>query len=210
MKKILSGAVVLMAIAVSACASETSPMGDTPETSLDGVDEQGSVTVNGVTLTALAPEYASSFGGMRWTVRGKMSTNGTAKQGVCLLQPTSVACDPNGPKGTTGHLACAQNALSGWHSYCGQIEGQGGYVCMHRPGSQTQYCGGSPVTGALVSAGTVYTPSIGVPSNTTQMWVSYACYAGCTASDPAVSSLTGIKYVPPPCGGEPMCGNYCC
>jgi hypothetical protein len=183
-----------------AAKSETSA----PEVSTNGIDEEASISDNGWTSTANAPSYAQNQ--LMYEVRGsatftRQSGVTSRPAGVCLVQPKGQSCNVVGDCGS---------APPGGFMYCAQIDGSGTKQCLVRPGSQAAYCAGTPVTGSPLTPSTVTTPAILVPSGTVQSWISYACFAACSATDPSVSSSASVYYVPPPCGGEPVCGSVCC
>lgn len=115
----------------------------------------------------------------------------TRKMGVCMLKRDGAACSTVAD--------CAGIAVpTGGARYCTQAEGDTSKRCWIRPGPSTSYCAGSPALGgAAVSSGTYTTPQAGGRSTT---WLSYACFEGCSATDPSVSSSATLIFSPLKCG----------
>lgn len=168
------------------------------------LEPQASITYNGFTLDAKQPLLRQStiFNVTSIFYKGQMVVSGgsgTQKQGVCLLRqynaapvgspPSLVSCSS-----VTDCTAAGVTAPTGGSVYCTNINNTGSKTCFVRPGTAANWCAGSPASGVAVGNGTYTTPEqlagiIGM--SPPGVFVSYACVAGCTASDPSVSSAAG-------------------
>jgi hypothetical protein len=194
MKNALYAVVVGMIAVGTACSA--APLDDaeaTPEATLDGLDPEAAITVNGFTLDAqipvkwiycsgavCVPKYSASM-----VISGG---SGAQRMGVCLLQVAQNGSGQTIPCSTVNDCG-AVGVPAGGFRYCSNPNNSGQKYCMVRPGSQSTYCAGSPANGGVpVGNGTYATPWQIQP--TTHQYVSYACLNGCTTSDPSVSSAT--------------------
>lgn len=219
-RSFISSLLVLVGL-VAACGG-TSDLDDVaPTADLDGTDELGSVTncnVDGCwTGSAIEPLYD---GGMELRARAVFSgpADKTRRMGVCLLQRygSGVNCTQ------ASDCANAPTTLpSGGSRYCAAVEGSTQKQCYYRPGTNVNYCAGSPalpcvstITGQACTCGTSncapppvapgeYTSPVRTVSAGT--YISYACFESCAASDPATSSVQHIVYS----GGTPSGSGPC-
>jgi hypothetical protein len=187
---VVAAAVGALVLAVG-CATETGA--DSAPTADGALSQTAQITsADGLwTLDAQKPF------GLNSRIRGSAALNGpsgqTTKAGVCLLKMTTVQCtgfDSVDP--VTGYQGPCSTAIpslpAGGYRYCTQIDGAGPKYCAYRPGDQTGWCAGSPALGGTpVGPGTYTTPLQTVSSY--DNYVSDACFMGCFASDPSVSSV---------------------
>lgn len=136
-------------------------------------------------------------------VRGAATFTGpsgkTRKMGACilrqgLLNDAVVPC-AGGTQAQVDAQCAGLNVGTGGNRYCTQADGSGSgqKYCFVRPGTQTQYCGGSPaLSGQAIAPGTVTTPWVGTTTNS--YWLTYACFEGCSATDPSSSSAMMTEY----------------
>jgi hypothetical protein len=182
--------VVTVAIA-SGCASAQPDAveDDTPFLEADTAEVQATVTSVNAQGTwvadALSPQ-APQASGQIW---GRATFSGpggaTRRMGVCLLHKYL-----SGGGGTACNTAadCGNAPASlpaGGFRYCTNPNGSGTKYCYFRPGPPTSFCAGTPANGNVpIAPSTLYTPhnAYTAPS------VSYACFEGCAATDPSVSS----------------------
>lgn len=151
-----------------------------PQATLTSVNADGTWTA-----TPNVPTIVSS-GNLKASAAFTGPANKTRKMGVCSLrraQPTGKAY-----KICTSVADCfdAPTTLpTGGARYCALPDGETQSQCYYREGPQQGWCAGSPALGGTaVAPGTYETPV-----QSTSYWhVSYACFEGCTATDPAVSS----------------------
>lgn len=191
MNRVHSLAMVASFLTLAACTSEATSS-DLPETE-EGLEASQTIynTNADGTWSASAqtpwlddiynPYYmkgGASFGGPS----GK-----TRKMGVCLLEKTGTVCN------TVADCGSSPASLpTGGSRYCSTLNGTGSKYCMFRPGTQTAWCAGSPALGGTaVAPGSYQTNWMNVPWQTP--YVSYACFEGCTASDPSSSSVAKLK-----------------
>ena len=182
----------VVAFALAGCAVE-STSGELPPSIADDVLEAAQIitsVVNGQTWTADAkkPEFWQDGFTDYYTLRSSAVFTGpagaTRKMGVCFLQHTTKACN------TVADCASTPATLpTGGYRYCTGANGSSSKYCAFRPGSQTDYCAGTPANGGVaIPAGTYSTDWHTVAG--VNRYLSYACFEGCTATDPSSSSLT--------------------
>jgi hypothetical protein len=190
---------------IGACAaqsettSEEATNDEVPSADEDSLDPAQALVNGAYTATAHKPNSVV-VNSIR--ASGTFTGPGPRRMGVCLLRLTTTACN------TVADCNSAPATLpSGGFRYCTNPDATGTKYCAFRGGTQTQHCAGTPALGgALVNPGTFYTPNNGIPIDSTK-YVSYACFEGCAASDPSISSAT---YSQAQCK-VPACGNadYC-
>jgi hypothetical protein len=185
-------------VALVGCSSTIDPGeidGEEPSADVDTAEPNASVVVNGFTLTANKPPLMMMHTGPQAGLiqaRGHMTVSGgtgVRPMGVCLLE---LHRDPGGaarPCSTANDCANITVPAGGFR-YCANIDNVGQKYCFARKGTAAALCAGTPVNGVPIGNGTYQTPStFGAPGVTS--WISYACSAGCSTSDPSVSSLLG-------------------
>lgn len=192
------GALVL----VVGCAAE--PGGDVEAMTADEdvMEPTQLVTSNGWTADAQQPARLDLAPNVK--VKGMAYFTGptgqTRKIGVCALKQA---------KGSSGYpISCTTASTcpappAGGAKYCAAPNGVGTKTCFLRPGAASSYCAGSPANGGVpVGAGTFLTPEQPAGFGT-NVWISYACFEGCAATDPSSSSaaMAVNNLQPPP--GEP-------
>lgn len=206
------GTLAVGAIVVAGCASEPGGRGDDPTPPVgadEGVSELQTVTVGAWTATGLKP---LNVGDPYWPeVMGGASFTGpsgqTNKMGLCLLKVTGTSCTGGTQAQIDAQCHTASGVTSspdayGQFNYCFAPNGTGSKKCAYRPGNQAHLCAGSPALGgAAIGPGTYWTPTV----TASGVFISYACFAGCSASDPSASGPTFLiqKF----CGGigQPPC-----
>jgi hypothetical protein len=126
----------------------------------------------------------------------------TRRMGACALREyrvggNAVACN------TAADCGGAPATLpAGGFRYCVAPNNVGVKTCFYRPGAPSNFCAGTPANGNVpIPAQTLYTRGSG-PAGT--RWLTYACFEGCTATDPSSSSVAV------PLAGCYMCGARCC
>lgn len=127
----------------------------------------------------------------------------TRRMGVCLLKKYGGF---NGtPCTTTAQCGAAPTTLpAGGFRYCAAPQNTGQKYCFFRPGPPTTYCAGTPAQNLQpVSPGAKSTPIVVSGKG---MFVSYACFEGCSATDPSTSSAEQAT----PDLGQVMCGKVYC
>lgn len=202
----LVGAATVALSTMAGCANATGDH-DAPEAADATLAEAASITNGSWTANAYAPFTTCGSGGFgggpnscAWSdLSGRASfsapAGSTRKAGVCMLQLTGAGCN------TVADCATSPATLPpGGARYCVNVDNAGYKQCGFRPGSATSYCAGSPALSGnpAVAPGTYTTPRRTVPNYTE--FVSYACFEGCGASDPSVSS-SSTNVVP----GEDIC-----
>lgn len=199
-------AVVGALVALSGCAAGDPHEGSSPSPSEGAVGAQQlltSVNANGTwTADALSPAIDVAL-----NVFGRADFTGpegfTRKMGVCLLTVVNTAC--------TTVADCSGVTIPKWGSvYCAALGGDGPKVCAVRPGRQQDWCAGSPaITGnPAVGPGSYATPVY--PASSESWYISYACFEGCTATDPSVSSYAAVPdpYYCNKYPNDPSCQYY--
>jgi hypothetical protein len=120
----------------------------------------------------------------------------TRRMGVCLLtrfEPLTGCSDASDCNNAPGSLP------PGGFRYCASANGFSRKYCYYRPGPPSAYCAGTPaIPGTPPIAAGTFLSHADVTVGTT--WISYACFEGCTATDPSSSSLA--KVVQPTCGDQ--------
>lgn len=202
-------------MAVAGCATED-VSAQAPEVDGDTLGEEAMVSSQNAAgwwyATAHEP-WSPEFN----TVVGRASFDGpqgvTRRMGVCLLQMTNTPCTgiPVGSetKQQAINRECAaspSHVPTGGFRYCAKADGESQKRCAVRPGSPANFCAGTPALGgAQVYVGYKSTPVRGMSLNV--QYVSDACFEGCTATDPSVSSAVKMDCeVPVPEGVE---AEYC-
>jgi hypothetical protein len=215
----------LTAIALAACASETSSTA--PDVADDGIETLQSVSDSGWTMTAAAPEGSVGYG----TVRASISWTGTGARptGACLLmrveeggyssqnQCGMVDFEWTQPVPCTSASECTRFNVPSGNAYCTAPNNSGQKYCYIRPGSQADFCVGSPVEGGVpltapASRTTAWKSAwaygggyernswydcrenYGGSQNSFTRWVMYGCYAGCSAAFPTPSVSSELLF----------------
>jgi hypothetical protein len=160
---------------------------DVPVSEDDSLGEQQTISDNGWMLSATRPQL-SPCGDVTGGALVSGPSGATRALGVCLLIRTTTACT------TVADCNSAPSTLpSGGYRYCVAPNGAGTKYCSYRPGSQAGWCAGTPALGTPMGAVNLSVVAVspgGIPAD---RWLSYACFAGCTASDPSSSSLGGTS-----------------
>lgn len=214
MMKVVSAGLLSVSAFLAGCTNESSGGDVTPLPSETELEAQQSLTVGSLTMTALQPELSYSDVRGRVTITG----SGSAKMGACLLSLVHVTSSHGG---TGAQQACNSNSdcatfASGFTNgaaYCAATNNSGTKYCYVRPGSQANFCAGSPALGGVaIGAGTYSTPwtwvTNGIPGyetydaywdgwddNVTYIgWITYGCFNGCGGSTTTPSVSTGLGY----------------
>jgi hypothetical protein len=215
-RRVFGFAAAALALVVVGCSSEA--VEEAPAVDADALDEEVGTIYNGAFSATASTSFMGFYDVGQWRysqIRANASFTGPSarRMGVCLLKsqyngtglrPCSTVADCGTPR-------------PGGYAYCVDPYGGGQKHCFERPGTQTAWCAGSPaLPGAPpITPGPISTPTYTLTEGSYwgqgAYWLSYACFEGCTQSDPATSAI-GWTYGPQfrPCGGEPMCGNQCC
>jgi hypothetical protein len=162
---------------------------------ITSVNADGTWTANA--LTPVKPGYEVSAVATFTGPPGK-----TRRMGVCALLRGSAGAGTT--CNTVADCSGAPALLpAGGFRYCVAPNGTGTKKCFYRPGPPAQYCTGTPAMAGNppIAPGTFYTPS----TSYTGLWISYACFEGCAATDPSSSSAM-LLFGEPACGGL---GNPC-
>lgn len=186
-KRIASMLAVLGITTVVGCGAEGADTAATVDD--DGLAEQQliySTNADGTwSANALKPQF---LGEDYWTLSAQADFTGpsgkTRKMGVCLLQHTSTPCT------SVANCGSAPSTLpAGGARYCTGANGSSTKYCAFRPGYASDFCAGSPAHGgAAVSPGHQDSPWQTVGG--VAQYLSYACFEGCSATDPSSSSLS--------------------
>jgi hypothetical protein len=182
--------VVASALALTVGCAAEAESGSVPDVDVETLETAASITSVNANGTWVANATAPMQVGIG-SVRAKATFTGpagfTRAMGVCLLKMTTTACN------SVADCASSPASLpSGGFRYCTAPNNGAQKYCAFRPGSQATYCGGTPAlppVGGLpqkVAPGTYQTATAGVSPAVD--YVSYACFEGCTATDPSVSS----------------------
>jgi hypothetical protein len=209
----------LVAIALAACSSETSSTA--PDVDDDGIETLQSVSDSGWTMTAATPEGTTGANfTMDGTVRASISWSGAGSRatGACLIVRVEVggytsqnSCgmvesEWSEPVPCTTASQCAGYNVPSGAVYCTAPNNSGPKYCYVRPGSQADFCVGTPATGAPVAAPATMTTAwksawaygSGYVRNNWYdcqvdhggseahhvNWLMYGCFAGCNAQGP--------------------------
>jgi hypothetical protein len=202
----------LFAWTLAAHAGCASPSEAVPSIADDELAPAQIINSNGWTAEGHEPfcDFSSGLVSASATFTGPSAR----RMGVCLLQLTTTPCS-----------SVAQcNSAPSWlppngFRYCTAPNGVGQKYCAFRPGSQATFCAGTPATAGNppVAPGNFYTNQVFSALGGTR-YVSYACFEGCTATDPSVSSQgmmscyathNGNSCQDYNCDGIPdVCGGY--
>jgi hypothetical protein len=174
-------------VAMSGCASALSE--DERAAAVTGAaDEQQIIYNTNADGTWSADAQKPQFDELDfYTMRARGTFTGpagkTRKMGVCLLKHTTTPCT------TVADCSSSPATLpTGGFRYCTGANG-GPKYCAFRPGTQGDLCGGSPGLGGVAVAPGYYESGWYFSSGNAQ-FLSYACFEGCSASDPSSSSMT--------------------
>jgi hypothetical protein len=173
----------LVGCASSATDEDLAPAGD-----LDGLESRASITsvnaagtwVASAEPPAIADEPTWKAIAARATFTGPATTR---RMGVCLLRKTNTPCN------TVADCGNAPASLpAGGFKYCTNVDNVGQKYCSYRPGPATTFCAGTPANGNVpIPPGTYQAPW---GWDAVASYVSYACFEGCAATDPSVSSAS--------------------
>lgn len=185
-----------LGLAAVALGCATPAADEAREADVDSLTPQAMITnanADGTwTATALKPVGEDSVNGVA-TFTGPSGK--TRKMGVCVIREYRNTSNLATSCTTVADCGSSPSYLpTGGSRYCTSADNSGGKSCFYRPGTQASLCAGSPANGGVaVAPGTFVTgPSPG--ATTSQFWISYACFEGCTASDPSASSLAATAY----------------
>jgi hypothetical protein len=176
----------------SGCSSLAAEVDEAPDLAKSELEARQVVSYGGWTGDALTPTvipstYFKEPNPKVWA-RASFAGAGTTPAGVCLLKQyiqtngQAVTCNSSADCGS------APTALpTGGFRYCTWANGGGSgpKYCFYRPGSAANFCAGTPATGVPISAATLSTPYHYMAGD----FISYACFLGCTSSDPSASSV---------------------
>jgi hypothetical protein len=191
---------------IGGCAVRTEEPAEVPAAEDDVLGELASVTSGAWTGTAVTP-FTPGLGLNRpW---GDLSASAsfagpagsTRRMGVCLLQMTTTPC--------TSVANCTMTPPPGGFVYCTKPDGAAQKYCAFRPGAPSTWCAGTPALGGNppIASGSYTTPRRGALSGVD--YVSYACFEGCSASDPSVSSRKRADCRVPDAQGNNTAFLYC-
>lgn len=194
----LTGASALFVMTAACSAPTTSDELETPDVVDQGLAQRAQVVstnadgtwvanATGTTRSLSANSALATFTGPRTAER---------RMGVCLLQRfggTSPLSPSPEPCTTTADCTKAPEVLpQGGFRYCtasdseGTIQGVQKY-CYFRPGPPSAYCAGTPANGGRpIGIGSLASPPRAVAAD--GLYLSYACFEGCAATDPSASS----------------------
>jgi hypothetical protein len=209
-RKMLVLGITILAPACSAAApTET----DSPDVDVDVLESEGIVTSTNADGTWTADAYRpfhqtivqgqALVGGAKFTgPAGK-----TRRMGVCLLTFNANGYGALTPCNDVAQCSSAPTLLPpGGYRYCVTDSGTstGQKYCAYRPGTQRDYCAGTPANGGQpIPPDTLRLTAPEPPVNGSR-WISYACFEGCTVTDPS-SSSAGTAVVYQPCGTRKSC-----
>jgi hypothetical protein len=171
---------------------------DAPLGSVQSALDSDTVSFNG--WTATSKNITFTFG-MGLSASAGFTGAGNFPHGVCLLKEHA----PEKACNTDADCGNAPTTLpTGGYRYCTKPYGWAYKTCFFRPGSTQNFCAGTPKTGVPLPAGNLATYPGGSGAG---YYVSYACLAGCTASDPSVARAYYFNGSSPPQGA---CGQQGC
>jgi hypothetical protein len=211
------------AFTIAACSS-AEPTSIAPDIVDDSIEPMQSVSDSGWTMTSGTPQVqTNAAGAMDATVRASVSWTGTGSRaaGACLLVRVEVGghssenrCgrvehEWSEPVSCTTASQCTGYAagIPGAVAYCTAPNNTGPKYCYIRPGTQAQYCVGTPADAQPITAGTRTTgwkgawdgygydishnldcyEDYGSFHTYFSKWVMYGCYSGCTGTTPTPS-----------------------
>jgi hypothetical protein len=190
----LTRSVVLMCGVVAGCA-EAIPegTGDTPDIVEDALGTEATITNTNADGVWVADAIGTSANVDNLFAKASFTgpAGKTRRMGACLLRRYE---PPSGGAQTCTTVADCSNAPStlptGGFRYCTASAGSTIKRCYFRPGPPTTHCVGTPANGGQpIASGFYNTP--GGPERE-GAYISYACFEGCTASDPAISSINNL------------------
>lgn len=212
-----------LGLATFGCA-ETAQDEGAPVAEDDGLGERlAGLTNGGWYVEAKTPNVAPYY---KIQARAWVQRNTTPDKrmvGVCLMEEGRTSTNQIKTCSTAADCTNAPSTLpSGGARYCAKAENETVKRCWFRA-SNALSCAGSPATHAPVDltppavATTLATP-YKISYDTSIKFISYACFEGCLASDPAISSAAASTMVYDGTsssggGGHPrceMCGSVCC
>lgn len=208
-------------VMLAGCAA---PEGTSTAPDLASDDDLGTlqaVTYTGITMTSATPSATLTS---NWVLDGTVKAtisftgSGTRAMGACLLNRVQVdTYDDTNRVWSTAPVACtsasqcaAYNTYTGGSAYCTAPNNGATKYCYVRPGTQANFCVGTPVTAVPVtSPATLTSPTKGAWSYyrglTTEWvargfeqdlwevqtheahWIMYGCMSGCSGSTPTPS-----------------------
>jgi hypothetical protein len=196
-KKTWLVSIVAVGAMLVGCASESE--GQAPEVEIDLAAEDAiitSVNAQGTwTAEAHAPGAATSSGiyadvWARATFTGPAGA--TRRMGACLLELSTTPC--------TTTAGCNAPPAGGF-TYCAAPNNTGQKYCAYRRGPASTWCTGTPALAGNPPIAPGYRETGWLSVYTSRKYISYACFEGCSATDPSVSSG---RLSPPACGGAGM------
>jgi hypothetical protein len=188
----LASIIAVSLVSLAACTAPNEADENAPSADEDGLETAASITsVNASgtwVATALGPTYTGSPGNFQTVSRATFTGPATTRRmGVCLLQRRhAVACNTATDCANAGFPF--EGLPAGGFRYCTNVDGVGQKYCFYRGGPASTHCAGTPAHGAPIAPGTYASPSATLNYGTTA--ISYACFEGCTVTDPSVSSST--------------------
>jgi hypothetical protein len=222
MKTLGVASVVALVALASGCAATTDPSAptDVADGELDSKQIVYSTNADGTWSENAATPQLNVWNSVRAYATFTGPTGKVRKMGVCTLRLTDTACsglDSVDPVTGYGGPCASLYLAPGGYRYCTAPNGSGQKYCALRDGDQSVYCGGSPsyADHHAIAPGTYYAPYHEAESLTS--YISYACFEGCSATDPSSSSARYntwdcsaspqycFKYYP----SDPYCGGAC-
>ncbi len=200
------GAFLLLAAGLTGGCSTEVDSGSVPEVETSSIAPRTSVThpTLGLTITAITPETQGSD-----DIRGGFTVSGTGStaMGVCMLNLYLGTNDVGKQCSTASDCAdvlpdslfATGGAYANGSRYCVGENNASFKYCHFRPGSQADFCAGTPVLGTTIGPGTYMTPyqpftrgdMMGTPPAIgASGWLSYACFAGCASIPGSLSMWT--------------------
>jgi hypothetical protein len=180
-------------------AACVSPVGDAPDDDAPPIDTdrvEGSQLVTSVNADGTWTADAQWPGGVYGVTASAVFTGPagkTRRMGVCLLRG-HLTSNAYVPCNSVADCSGAPASLpAGGFRYCTAPGGAGQKYCFYRPGSALAWCDGTPANGGIPVPPGVYSKGHQAPA--ASPYISYACFEGCTATDPSSSSV-GFAYQP--------------
>jgi hypothetical protein len=208
MKMIKTALATLSSVALMACASVTPTAEEAVDVEPVGVDEAQLIYNTNVDGTWSADALTPSVGAGETLARATFGgpSNKTRRMGVCLLERYKEPSAPfaSMPCNTTADCTFAPFSLpSGGFRYCTSPNNSGQKYCYFRPGPATTFCAGTPQDNQFHPPGNYITWGAAPVQRPAAQYISYACFEGCTASDPSSSSASASIVCQ-------NCGGICC
>jgi hypothetical protein len=172
------------------------------------LEERAPVTSGAWTATATASrrlvgdhEGVEAFGTFGATFAGPAGS--TRAMGACrLVQYTTVTHAPVACNTVADCSAAPSTLPTGGFRYCTNANNTGQKYCFYRPGAPSAHCLGTPATGGPIAPGSYAMSEISLAQGSA--WISYACFEGCSVTDPSSSSSIAGGF------GCSTCGGRCC